>query len=168
MLAPGGTHVRCSSCARQSRRFVAVRHAGGRREAQDRMFTPSGTDCSPLSGSRALNRRFLCEPRLSRPSWCALLRAAGVGQGGAPAAKRGRTNLDGPEGRCRLAMGRLTAAWGRPAFPRCSTNVVSSATTIVIGCPPWTGSAVASVLEGRPAQWLAGTPVAGADRGGDP
>ena len=80
-----------------------------------------------------------------------------------------RTNdLDQPEGRCRLAMGRLTAAWGRPAFPRCSTNVMSSATTIVIGCPPWAGSAVASVFEGRPARMLAGTPVAGADRGGDP
>ena len=32
--------------------------------------------------------------------------------------------------------------------------------------PRW--SAVASVLEGRPARRLAGTPVAGADRGGDP
>jgi hypothetical protein len=63
-----------------------------------------------------------------------------------------RTNdLDGPEGRCRLAMGRLTAAWGRPAFPGCSTNVVSSATTIVIRVSP-VGSAVASVLEGRPAR----------------
>ena len=64
-----------------------------------------------------------------------------------------------------LVVGRLVAAWGRPALPRCSTNVVSSATTIVIGCPPLVGSAVASVFEGRPARMLAGTPVAGADRG---
>ena len=49
-----------------------------------------------------------------------------------------------------LAMGRLTAAWGRPAFPRCSTSVCSSATTIVIWVSP-VGSAVASVFEGRPA-----------------
>jgi hypothetical protein len=76
-------------------------------------------------------------------------------------------DLDQPEGRCRLAMGRLAAAWGRPAFPGCSTNVVSSATTIVIGCPPFPGSAVASVLEGRPALLLAGMALAGADRGGD-
>jgi hypothetical protein len=64
-----------------------------------------------------------------------------------------------------LAMARLAAAWGRPALPRCSTVLVSSATTIVIGCPPVVGSAVASVFEGCPARMLAGTPVAGADRG---
>ena len=64
-----------------------------------------------------------------------------------------------------FAMARLAAAWGRPALPRCSTTLVSSATTIVIGCPPVVGSAVASVFEGRPARMLAGTPVAGADRG---
>lgn len=40
--------------------------------------------------------RFLCEPLVSRPSWRAVLRAAGVGQGGAPAAKRGRTTLTNP------------------------------------------------------------------------
>src|SRR3954454_23820782 len=45
---------------------------------------------------QSATRRFLCEPRLSRPSWCAVLRAAGVGQGGAPAAKRGRTTLTNP------------------------------------------------------------------------
>jgi hypothetical protein len=63
-----------------------------------------------------------------------------------------------------LTVGR-SAAWGRPALPRCSTNVMSSATTIVIGCPPWVGSAVASVFQGRPARMLTDTPVAGADRG---
>jgi hypothetical protein len=68
-----------------------------------------------------------------------------------------------PEGRCRVVVGR-SAAWGRPALPGCSTKLVSSATTILIGCPPG-GSAVASVFEGRPARVLAGTPVAGADRG---
>jgi hypothetical protein len=68
-----------------------------------------------------------------------------------------------PEGRCRVVVGR-SAAWGRPALPGCSTKLVSSATTILIGCPP-VGSAVASVFEGRPARVLAGTPVAGADRG---
>ncbi|MGH9259604.1 MAG: glutamine amidotransferase-related protein, partial [Acidimicrobiales bacterium] len=41
-----------------------------------------------------------------------------------------------PEGRCRLGMGRSAAAWGRPALPGCSTKRWSSATTIVIGCPP--------------------------------
>ena len=47
-----------------------------------------------------------------------------------------RTNdLDHPEGWCRLSMGRSAAAWGLPALPGCSTNVVSSATTIGIGCP---------------------------------
>jgi hypothetical protein len=44
-------------------------------------------------------------------------------------------DLDRPEGRCMLGMGR-PARWGRPALPRCSTNRWSSATTIVIGCPP--------------------------------
>ena len=77
-----------------------------------------------------------------------------------------RTNdLDQPEGRCMLAMGRADGAWGRPALPGCSTNAVSSATTSLIGCPPRGGSAVASMFEGRPARMLAGTPVAGADRG---
>ena len=33
---------------------------------------------------------------------------------------------------------------------------------------PWAGSAVASVLEGRPARGLAGMALAGADRGGNP
>ena len=45
---------------------------------------------------RGIGTRFLCEPVLSRPSWRAVLRAAGVGQGGAPAAKRGRTTLTNP------------------------------------------------------------------------
>jgi hypothetical protein len=68
---------------------------------------------------------------------------------------------DGP---CRpgVSFG-LLAAWGRPALPRCSTNVVSSATTIVFGCPP-DGSAIASVFGGCPARVLAGMRVAGADR----
>ena len=80
-----------------------------------------------------------------------------------------RTNdLDHPEGWCRLSMGRSAAAWGLPALPGCSTNVVSSATTIGIGCPPQAESAVASVLYGRPARKLAGTLMAGADRGGNP
>ncbi len=71
----------------------------------------------------------------SRPSWR-----------GAPGRRRwsrwsarseARTyDLDQPEGRCRLGMGRLTAAWGRPALPGCSTNVMSSATTIVIWVSP--------------------------------
>jgi hypothetical protein len=48
-----------------------------------------------------------------------------------------RTNdLDHPEGWCRLCMGRSAAAWGLPALPGCSTNMMSSATTIGIGCPP--------------------------------
>jgi hypothetical protein len=41
-----------------------------------------------------------------------------------------------PEGRCRVVVGR-SAAWGRPALPGCSTKLVSSATTILTGCPPW-------------------------------
>jgi len=55
------------------------------------------------------------------------------------------------------------AAWGRPALPRCSTNEVSSATTIVFGCPPG-GSAIASVLWGCPTRVLVSMRVAGADR----
>ena len=47
-----------------------------------------------------------------------------------------RTNdLDQPEGRCMLAMGRGLMVRGRPALPGCSTNS-SSATTSLIGCPP--------------------------------
>ena len=80
-----------------------------------------------------------------------------------------RTNdLDQPEGWCRLCMGRSAAAWGLPALPGCSTNMMSSATTIGIGCPPQAESAVASVLYGRPPRKAAGTRVAGADRGGNP
>jgi hypothetical protein len=41
-------------------------------------------------------RRFLCGASLSRPSGRGVLRAAGVGRGGAPAAKRGRTTLTNP------------------------------------------------------------------------
>ena len=55
------------------------------------------------------------------------------------------SDLDQPEGRCTLGMGRLTAAWGRPALPGCSTTMMSSATTIGIWVSP-VGSAVASVL----------------------
>jgi hypothetical protein len=47
-----------------------------------------------------------------------------------------RTNdLDQPEGRCMLAMGRGLMVRRRPALPGCSTNS-SSATTSLIGCPP--------------------------------
>jgi hypothetical protein len=47
-----------------------------------------------------------------------------------------RTNeLDQPEGRCMLAMGRGLMVRGRPALPGCSTNW-SSATTSLIGCLP--------------------------------
>ena len=47
-----------------------------------------------------------------------------------------RTNdLDQPEGRSTLAMGRDLMVRGRPALPGCSTNT-SSATTSLIGCPP--------------------------------
>ena len=37
-----------------------------------------------------------CETSLSRPSWRGVLRAADVGQGGAPAPKRGRTTMTKP------------------------------------------------------------------------
>jgi hypothetical protein len=78
-----------------------------------------------------------------------------------------RTNdLDRPEDRCTLVMGR-SAAWGRPALPGCSTTIVSSATTFSIWVAP-VGSAVASVLQGRLALRLARSALAGADRGKDP
>ena len=44
-------------------------------------------------------------------------------------------DLDQPEGRCMLAMGRVVMVRGGPALPGCSTNS-SSATTSLIGCPP--------------------------------
>ena len=47
-------------------------------------------------------------------------------------------------------MGRLAAAWGRPAFPGCSTNVVSSATTIVIWVSPVVGGERGRVSVIRP------------------
>jgi hypothetical protein len=74
-------------------------------------------------------------------------------------------DLDQPEGRCGLVLRGRSATWGRPALPGCSTKLVSSATTIVIGCPPCGGSAVASVFWGRPARVPAGMRVSGADRG---
>jgi hypothetical protein len=45
-------------------------------------------------------------------------------------------DLDRPEGRCRLAMGGGWRRGGRPALPGCSTNIMSSATTIVIWVSP--------------------------------
>ena len=72
---------RITGLARPSR--VVTAHAQG-----DRRPTP-GVTCSGCEGSR--------------PSWCSVLRAAGVGQGGAPAAKRGRTTLTNPRaGACWL------------------------------------------------------------------
>jgi hypothetical protein len=44
--------------------------------------------------------------------------------------------LTNPRAGAGLVWARLTAAWGRPALPGCSTNVVSSATTIVIWVSP--------------------------------
>ena len=47
-------------------------------------------------------------------------------------------DLDEPDARCRLVMGRSAAAWA--ALPRCSTKLMSSATTVVMGCPPLVGA----------------------------
>jgi hypothetical protein len=100
----------------------------------------SGTlPCPPTNPSGRVN------PRVARalPVWVCPSRSSWRGAPGRrrwsrwSARSEARTyDLDQPEGRCRLGMGRLTAAWGRPALPGCSTKVMSSATTIVIWVSP--------------------------------
>ena len=60
------------------------------------------------AGPPLQSRRYLCEPGCQGPP-CGRLRTGGVGQGGAPAAKRGRTTLTDP----RAGAGSMWAGWRR-------------------------------------------------------
>jgi hypothetical protein len=125
---------------------------------------------APAAARRPVSpsRRFLCEDWLSRPSW----------RRSAPGCRRwsrwsarseARTyDRDPTRGPVQTWYGPVDGGVGAP----CVSWVLDERR--VVGdnnrdwCPPWAGSAVASVLEGRPARMLAGPPVTGADRGGDP
>ena len=145
---PAADHQRYqpSTVDRTRRSPTAVPHAGG---------SPSA-----LSSS---TRRYLFGLQGSRPCWRAVLRAAGVGQGGAPAAKRGRTTLTNPRaGACWL--------WAEARWCGGALRYLGARRTrrrrlhLRLGVPHEGRSAVASMFQGRPARVLAGTPVAGADR----
>ena len=97
---------------------------------------------------------YLLWLRLSRPCWR-----------GAPGRRRwsrwsarseARTyDLDQPEGRCRLGVGRWAATWGRSALPGCSTNVMSSATAILIWMSPGEGRSRQCYKAVQPESWRA-------------
>ncbi|MCA1671084.1 MAG: TIGR03032 family protein, partial [Actinobacteria bacterium] len=70
-------------------------------------LAPTGADTIYLS-TRYQIWRYLCEPGCQGPP-CGRLRTGGVGQGGAPAAKRGRTTLTNP----RAGADSIWAGWRR-------------------------------------------------------
>src|SRR5262249_30790686 len=109
-------------------------------QAALRLRADTGTE-HPTPAGEARDYRTPVEGPL--PVWARLSRPSLQGAPGRrcwswwSARSGARTNdLDHPEGRCTLVVGRWTAGWGRPALPGCSTTIVSSATTIVIWVSP--------------------------------
>ena len=110
--------------------------------------------------------RYLCGV-VRQGLLCGRLRADGVGQGGAPAAQRGRTILTIPRAGADFVWAGRRRRGGSLGYLGARRTWCRRLQQSGSGVPRKRRARSASVLYGRPARKLAGTLVAGADRGGN-